>query len=124
MDRPGGIPGGMISELRNLHSQRLYLVSTAPEQGQDFWTIAILPTVERKGWFGLSRRLEPDPYHPVATIVRNNREDAYRVHAEVRHIVGTLPEEKWFEALPSPRPPEGYSPGARAKLISQGVDPD
>jgi hypothetical protein len=114
----------MVSDMRNLHSQRVYVVSTAPEQGQDFWTTAVLPTVEKRRFFGLSTRTEVDVYHPIINIIRNNRDDALQAHVLVRNIVLNWPEDKWFDAWPSPRPPQGYSPGARAKMLALGVDPD
>lgn len=47
MDRPGHLPGGQISEVMNIHSRKLYVVSTAPEIGQDYWSTAVIPVVER-----------------------------------------------------------------------------
>jgi hypothetical protein len=124
MDRPGGIPGGVIAEIRNFHSRRLYVVSTSPELGKDYWTISVMPAEEKRSFFGLSTRTAPDFYHPIANFIRNRKEDAHQIHAQVRHIVSNLPEAEWFDSFPSPKPPEGYSPGARAHLESIGVDPD
>jgi hypothetical protein len=101
----------------------MYVVSTAPEPGQDYWTIGVLPVIEKRGFFG-RHRAKVDLRHPIARLVRNNKEDAHSVHAEVRHIVANLREAEWFDAFPSPKPPEGYSAGARARLSAMGVDPD
>jgi hypothetical protein len=116
MDRPGKLPGGQISEVMNIHSRKLYMVSTAPEVGQDFWSTAILPMVEQKALFGLIKKNVPDIYHQMASFVRNRMEDAYEAHAQVRHVVISISEDKWFEHFPSPSPPDGYSEGARTKI--------
>lgn len=115
MDRPGNLPGGQISEIMNIHSRRHYIVSTAPEIGQDYWTTGVISILERESALGLLKR-EPNIENPIVVFIRNNKQDAYQVHAEVRHIVLSLPEDDWFTSFPSPRPPEGYSEGARRKL--------
>lgn len=48
MDRQGHLPGGQISEVMNIHSRKLYMISTAPEIGQDYWPTAVIPIVERR----------------------------------------------------------------------------
>lgn len=125
MDRPGHLPGGQISEVMNIHSRKLYTVSTAPEIGQDYWSTAVLPMVERRFLFGLFKRNVPDVYHQLVSFIRNGMKDAHEVHAQVRHVVTSVPEDEWFDNFPSPAPPEGYSEGARKKLRDHlGYDPD
>jgi hypothetical protein len=89
---------------------------TSPEIGEDYWTTALIPVVEKRAYWGLVRRAVPDFYHPVATWTRNSRDDAYQVHAEVRAVVISTPEDEWFDAFPPPAPPDGYSEGAKARL--------
>jgi hypothetical protein len=124
MDRRGNLPGGLISEVMNVHSRKLYMVSTAPELGQDYWTTAVLPVVQRKALFGLLKSNVPDVYHQIVTFIRNSMEEAHQVHVEVRHVVMFVTEEEWFGSFPRPAPSDGYSPGARHKLKDTlGYDP-
>lgn len=125
MERRGHLPGGVISEIANMHSRERYVVSTAPELGQDYWTTALMPVVVKRGLFGLVKRYIPDVYHPIATWTRNSKEDAHQAHAEVRHVVITISEDQWFDQFPRPVPPDGYSEGAKAKLRGMlGEDAD
>jgi hypothetical protein len=124
VDRPGKLPGGLINEVSNIHSSKIYVIGTAPEIGQDYWSTAIMPATQQKVLFGLLKRIIPDFYHPIASFLRNNQKDAHQVRAEVRHIVSTQKEETWFSVFPSPAPPEGYSKGAKEKLRGHfGDDP-
>lgn len=116
MERKGNLPGGLISEVMNIHSRKLYMVSTAPEIGQDYWSTAVLPVIQRKALFGLLKSNMPDVYHQIVAFIRNNMADAHAVHAQVRHVVISVPEDDWFESFPSPAPPQGPSEGARIKL--------
>jgi hypothetical protein len=116
MDRPGRLQGGVVSEVRNLHSQRLYVVSTAPELGQDYWSTAVFPAVQEKRFWGLSSRSVVDVTHPIISIIRNAKAEAHEAHAQVRQIVSTEPESTWLELLPNAEPPDGWSPGAEARL--------
>lgn len=125
MDRPGHLPGGQVSEVMNIHSRKLYIVSTAPEIGQDYWSTAVIPIVERRLLFGLIKRNIPDVYHQMVSFIRNDIRDAHEVHAEVRYVVTFVAEDEWFDNFPSATPPDGYSSGARQKLREQlGYDPD
>jgi hypothetical protein len=67
MDKPGHLPGGQISEVMNIHSRKLYMVSTAPEIGQDYWSTAVFPVVDRRFLFGLIRRNVPDFHHQLVS---------------------------------------------------------
>ncbi len=116
MDRKGNLPGGVISEVMNVHSRKLYMVSTAPEIGRDYWSTAVLPVVQRKALFGLVKSNVPDVYHQIVSFIRNSMADAHAVHAQVRHVVTSVREDNWFDSFPSPAPPDGYSEGARNKL--------
>jgi len=118
MDRPGGIPSGVVSEVVNLHSQRLYAISTAPEIGQDYWTTAVAPMIQKTALFGLIKRNVPDFRHQLFAFIRNSKNEAHAVHAQVRHIVSSEKEEDWMELIPDPAPPDGYSVGAKKKLRS------
>jgi hypothetical protein len=116
MDRPGNLPGGQISEVMNIHSRKVYIVSTAPELGQDYWSTVVIPIIVRKRLFGLVKKNIPDLHHKFASFIRNSIKEAHQVHAEVRHIVTSVAETEWFDNFPSPIPPEGYSEDARRKL--------
>lgn len=116
MDRPGGVPGGLVSEVTNPVSQRVYIISTAPEIGQDYWSTAILPVVQQRVFLGLFKRSGVDVNHPVLAIIRNSQETAHEAHALTKSIVSSKPEADWLDFLPDPEPAEGYSKGAREKL--------
>jgi hypothetical protein len=108
----------------NVDSRKLYMVSTAPEIGQDYWSTTVLPIVERKSFFGLLKRNIPDVNHQIVSFVRNSMEDAHKVHAEVRHVIISITEDEWFNYFPSLSPPDGYSEGAKKKLRDHlGYDP-
>lgn len=83
MDRPGNLPGGQISEVMNIHSRKLYVVSTAPELGQDYWSTVVIPIIERKRFFGLIKNNILDLQKKLASFIRNSIKDASRVHAEL-----------------------------------------
>jgi hypothetical protein len=124
MARPGKLPGGLISEVMNVYSRKLYMVSTAPELGQDYGTTAVLPVIQRKALFGLLKSNVPDPYHQVVTFIRNSMEEAHQIHAQVRQVVTSIAEEEWLKSFPRPASPDGYSASARRKLRSTlGYDP-
>ena len=124
MDKKGKLPGGVISEVINIHSGKLYMVSTAPELDQDYWSTSVLPITQRKAFFGLIKSNTPDVYHQIVSFIRNTMADAHTVHAQVRHVVTSVREDDWFESFPSPAPPDGYSDGARNKLKDHlGYDP-
>lgn len=116
MERAGHLPGGVISEVANLHSGKTYMVSTAPEIGEDYWTTALMGMTEKRSFLGLVRRVVPDFDHIVATWTRNSMDDAYHVHAEVRGVAISIPEAEWFDEFPRPVPPDGYSEGAKARF--------
>jgi hypothetical protein len=116
VDRPGHLPGGLISEVINIHSQKLYVVSTAPEIGQDYWSTSVLPVIERSFLFGLIKRNVPDAHHQLVSFIRNGIKDAHEVHAQVRQVVTSIREDEWSANFPLHAPPDGYSEGARKKL--------
>lgn len=102
-----GYRGGLVSRIRNQHSGKRYMISTAQEIGRDYWSTVIL----KSKFFGLWG----DIFHPLYTFIRNSKEDAYEVHAILKKIVETVAENEWLESFPRPRPTEGYS--ERAKEI-------
>src|SRR3989338_6298791 len=103
-----GYKGGLVSKARNQHSSKKYVVSTAQEIGQDYWTTTVFPSI----FFGFL----PNLSRPMFTIARNNKKDAHAVHWKVKEIVLNLPESSWFDEMPNPQPPEGWSPDAKKKL--------
>jgi len=110
-----GYKGGLVSRVRNKISGKRYVISTAQEIGMDYWTTAVFPTM----LFGLLPRLTK----AIFSIVRNNKDDAHKVHWMVKDIVQDSVESEWFEKIPNPQPEEGWSLDAVEKLRKHGVEP-
>lgn len=108
-----GFKGGLVSRVRNKHSNKKYLISTAQELGRSYWSSVIV----NSKLFGLWG----DFYHPLYTFIRNNKEDAYDVHTALKRIVEIIPEPEWLESLPNPSPSEGYSEDAKEILKKLGL---
>lgn len=108
-----GYRGGLVSRIKNQQSGKKYMISTAQEIGKDYWSIVIM----NSKFFGLWA----DFYHRLCTFIRNNKEDAYGVHATLKRIVETVPEKEWLESFPEPKPPEGYSEDAKRILGKLGL---
>lgn len=108
-----GYKGGLVSRIRNQFSGKKYMISTAQEIGKSYWASAIL----RLQFLGLW----PDLFHPLYTIIRNNKEAAHDVHASLKKMVATIPEENWLESIPDPEPEEGFSDDAKAILKKHGL---
>lgn len=103
-----GYRDGLVSRVRNAHSGKKYVVSTAQEIGQDYWTTTVFPGI----LFGFLPNLSKNMF----TIVRNSKEDAHEIHWGIKELVLNAPESEWFEKMPNPKPPEGWSPNAKKKL--------
>lgn len=103
-----GYKGGLVSRVRNKHSGKKYVISTAQEIGQDYWTTTVFPGV----LFGLF----PNLAKKVFTIVRNNQDEAHNIHRNIKEMVLNAPESEWLEKMPNPKPFEGWSPNAKKKL--------
>jgi hypothetical protein len=95
---------GLVSRVKNKHSGKKYVISTAQEIGKDYWNTVIFPTC----FFGLL----PNFLKPLFTWTRNTKEEAYKIHWVIENIVEKEPEDKWIEVAPSPIPPDGYSEDA------------
>ena len=100
-----GYKGGLVSRVKNKHSGERYIISTAQEIGKDYWTTVILTT----RFFGLY----PKSFRPLFTWVRNSKEEAHKVHWEVKKVVAEESDDKWIKLAPSPKPPNGYSKDAK-----------
>ena len=107
MDKPGRLPGGVLSQIRNAHSRRLYMVSTGPQKARKDWATAVIPVAEKRALFGLIKRPVPDVHHQIAAFIRGSKEEAYMVHAKVRDIVEKGKEEDWQKRFPPATPPDG-----------------
>jgi hypothetical protein len=107
MEKVGKIHGDVWSVVRNSHSRHVYLILTPPELGADYWVTHIFLMVQKRAWFGLITFTMTDFNHPIIALIRNNKEDAYQLHAQIRYIVTHEKEEGWFAFLPSSKPPEG-----------------
>lgn len=103
-----GYKGGLVSRVRNKYSHKKYVISTAQEVGQDYWTTTVFPGI----LFGFL----PNFSKKMFTVVRNSKEDAHNVHWEVKEIVLDSSENEWFEKMPNPQPQEGWSSDAKKKL--------
>lgn len=99
-----GYKGGLVSKVKNKHSGKRYVISTALEIGKDYWTIVVFPGI----LFGILPVLSKK----ILTIVRNNKEDAHAVHWSIKEIVTNKSESDWFNELPDSQPPEGWSEDA------------
>ena len=112
-----GYKGGLVSRVKNKYSGKRYIISTAQEIGKDYWTTVILVA----GFFGLF----PKSFRPLLTWVRNTKEEAHKVHWEIKKIVTEEPEEEWIKLAPSPTPPNGYSEDAKRTFKKKlGFIPD
>jgi|SRR3989338_1038804 len=109
-----GYKGGLVSRIRNKNSGKKYVVSTAQEIGQDYWTTTVFPGI----LFGFLPNLSKKMF----TIVRNNQADAHEVHWGVKEMVLNFLESEWFEKMPNPEPPEGWSSDAKKKFREHGVE--
>ena len=87
MEKVGKIHGDVWSEVSNIHSRHGYLILTQPELGEDYWVTHIFSTVQKKALFGFIVITAMDFNHPIVTFMRNNKEDAYNLHAQIRLIV-------------------------------------
>ncbi len=113
MEKVGKIHGDVWSEVRNVHSRRVYQILTHPERGEEYWVTHIFLMVPKKALFGLLVTTVTDSNHPMVTFVRNNKEAAYALHTQIRLVVTQEKEEHWFAVLPSSRPPEGDTEAAQ-----------
>ena len=109
VDKVGTIHGDLWSEVRNRHSRRLYLILTQLELGSDAWVTNVFALVAKKVLFGLLTFTAMDFNRPLAAFRRRNKEEATRLHAQVRGIVTQEKEEDWCAFLPSSTPPKGDS---------------
>lgn len=103
-----GFKRGLVSRVKNKHSGKWYIISTAREIGKDYWTTVIFPAF----FFGLFPKFS----NPLLTWVRNTEKEAYEVHWEVKKMVMEEPEGKWVKLAPFPEPPDGYSKDAEEVL--------
>lgn len=106
MDRPGGIAGGVVSEIQNSHSGKWYVVSTCPEPERDYCLTVIYPATVEKRFFGLFTRYVPDYQTPLRTILRRDLKEAWNIHGWTKEVVETVKEDDWLDHLPSQDPPE------------------
>src|SRR5262245_20996491 len=104
-----GIHGDLWSEVRNIHSRRVYLILTQPDLGADSWVTQIFSLVEKKAFFGLLTFTAMDFNRPLVTFRRKNKEEATHLHAQLRGIVTQGKEEDWCAFLPAPTPPAEFS---------------
>ena len=97
-----GYRGGLVSRIRNQHSGKKYMISTTQElvpftlTEKDYWSIVVMPSKFFGLWFDWAKRW---------TFIRNNKEDAYNVHEQLKKIVETIPGKEWLESFPNPSPP-------------------
>ena len=104
-----GIHGDLWSEVRNVHSRRLYLILTQPELGSEAWVTHIFALLEKKALLGLLTFTAMDFNRPLATFRRNQKEEATHLHAQLRGIVTQEKGDEWCAFLPASTPPEGYT---------------
>jgi len=90
-----GIHGDIWSEVRNIHSRRVYLILTQPELNSDAWVTQIFSLVHKKALFGLLTFTAMDFNRPLVTFRRRNQAEATQLHAEIRGIVTQEKEDEW-----------------------------
>jgi hypothetical protein len=103
-----GYKDGLVSRVRNKHSGKRYVVSTAQEIGQDYWSTVIFP--------GIFLGFFPKISEAIFSFIRNNKNDAHVVHWQIKEMTKNELESEWFEKMPSPEPPGGFSDGAKKIL--------
>lgn len=106
-----GYKDGLVSYVKNTPSGKTYTISTAQEIGKTYWSSVIIH---------LRFKLFPDWKNRMC-IIRNNKEDAHKVHEALKQIVKDAPKNKWIELMPEPRPPEGYNAEAQEILGKYGL---
>lgn len=107
MRKNGKLPGGLISEEINAHSQKWFVVSTAPEIDQAYWSTVVFPAEERAIFFGLFRRRVPNLHKKIFSIIRNSGEEAHEAHEAVEELIRDIEETRWRDLMPNPLPPDG-----------------
>jgi hypothetical protein len=60
------------------------MILTQPELGADYWVTHIFLMVQKKAWFGLITCTMTAFNHPIIALNRNNKEDVYHLHAQIR----------------------------------------
>src|SRR5215813_7670884 len=113
VDKVGTIHGDLWSEVRNIHSRRVYLIMTQPAFSSDYWLPHIFALVHKKALFGLLTFTVMDFNRPLLMFRRKNKEEATHLHAQIRGIVTQEKEDDWCAFLPAPTPPEGYTEAAQ-----------
>jgi hypothetical protein len=110
-----GIHGNFWSEVRNSHSRQVYLILTQPELGSESWVTYLFSMVHKKALLGLLTFTATDFNRPLATFRRRNKEEATRLHAQIRGVVTQEKEDDWCAFLPAPTPPEGHTEAVKHK---------
>ena len=105
MDRKGGVPGGVVSEVRNQHSGKWYFISTCPER-PDWCVTVVYPAITETKWFGLRYRRYADLASPLRTIVRYTLEESHIVHGWTKAVVEDEKEDEWYDYFPRHLPDE------------------
>jgi hypothetical protein len=108
-----GIHGEIWSEVRNSHSQRVYLILTQPEPSSDDWVTHIFSLVHKKALLGLLTFTAMDLNRPFVTFRHKNKEAATYLHTKMRGIVMQEKEDDWCAFLPAPTPPVTFTEGAQ-----------
>jgi TPR repeat protein len=124
-DRPGAMPGSLLSRVRNDMTGDVFVILTAQEVDEepragfrDYWTSVVLCAVERPGF--LRQRMKVYQMR-VLEITRNNMTDAHSVHHLLKDIVKNEDPRRLKEYAPDPVPPEGLSADALRVLAAKGI---
>jgi hypothetical protein len=123
VEKVGTIHGDRWSEVRNRHSRHVYLILTQPALGSDAWVTQIFSLVHKKVLFGLLTFTVMDFNRPLAVFRRNTKEEATRLHAQIRPIVTQEKEDDWCAFLPAPTPPQGCTEAVQQRRSKHvGID--
>jgi hypothetical protein len=115
-----GLHGDMWSEVRNNHSQHLYLILTQPTLGSDDWVTHLFSMAHKKALFGLLTFTAMDFNRPLVTFRCNNKAEATHLHGQIRDMVMQEKEEDWCAFLPTPTPPTAYTEGVQHRRSKSG----
>jgi len=65
MEEVGKVHGDVWSEVRNVHSRRVYQILTHPELGDAYWVTHIFLMVQKKAWLGVITYTMTFFKHPI-----------------------------------------------------------
>jgi len=102
----------LVSYVISPYTKKKYHISTKYIK-KSCW----ISSVCESKFFGLF----PDFHHPLFSFIRYKKEDAYKVHEELKTVITNSPRNTWFGRFPKPTPPEGWGEDAKALFEEYGL---